>query len=302
MINDDDGGALGGMAAMLGQFGLGMGGNESNLDKIMELSRARRITQAALFDKENIEGQNNLIANHMIESLKRQKKWSKKGLLSFLNDDEFNLDDFSFTHDSFPIFNIKENKALKKIHQHLVGKQKQGGAFQSDFSELSGIMNFSVTTDNPDLSIISVNKIFDKLSNYYLEKSVEKQTHDFELIKSKYDSIQTRLNSVQYSIAKFDDENQGLIRRQDQVRKRQMQGEEMKLVSMLAEAEKQYQIAQLSLESKAAYIQIIDKPLPPLRPVNKGKVYYFLLGGLIGGILSVTYVIARKMLRDIMAA
>jgi len=300
MINEDDGGALGSMAAMLGQFGLGMGSSESNLDKIMELSRARRITQAALFTPAVIEGQEKLVANHMIESLKRQKKWSKKSKIPFLNNEVIQLEDFTFSHDSFPLFNIKENKALKKLHTYMVGKNKTGGAFQSSFSELSGIMNFSVTTDNPELSIITVNNIYDRLSSYYVEKSAEKQTDDYKLIKSKYDSIQTRLNSVQYSIAKFDDENQGLIRRQDQLRKKQLQGEELKLASMLAEAEKQFQISQLSLESKTAYIQEIDKPLAPLKPVSKSRLYFFLLGGFLGGIFSIIFIIAKKMILDIL--
>ena len=79
-----------------------------------------------------------------------------------------------------------------------------------------------------------------------------------------------------------------------------MQGEELKLASMLAEAEKQLQISELSVQSNSAFIQSIDRPIPPLRPSNKGKLYFFLLGGLLGGILSVVLVVAKKIYRDIM--
>ena len=137
MINDDEGGSLAGLAGMLGQFGFGMGGGESNLDKILELSKARIITQKALFEKEEIDGQNDYLANHLISALTQEKKWVNKSFFSFGNKDELNLTDFSFTHDSFPAFSLLENKALKKLHTHIIGKEKMGGAFTSDYSEVS---------------------------------------------------------------------------------------------------------------------------------------------------------------------
>ena len=69
---------------------------------------------------------------------------------------------------------------------------------------------------------------------------------------------------------------------------------------MLTEAEKQLQICQLSFESNSAFIQPIDRPIPPLKPSNKGKLYFFLLGGLLGGIFSIIFVVAKKMYGDIM--
>ena len=302
MINDEDGGSLGSMAAVLGQFGIGGPGSaESNLDKIIELSRTRTITQRALCKKAAIDGQSDYLANHLIRSLEARKKWNKKNLLSrFAGSDGLDLSGFSFKHDSVQAFQLIENKALKKLHRHLVGKEKTGDAFQSEFSEVSGIMSFRMTSGNPDLSIHIVENIFDELSDFYLVKTGEKQRHSYNLVKTKYDSIVNLLSSVQYSIAKFDDENQGLIRRMDQLKKKRMQGEELKLASMLAEAEKQLQISELSVQSNSAFIQSIDRPIPPLRPSNKGKLYFFLLGGLLGGILSVVLVVAKKIYRDIM--
>jgi len=70
---------------------------------------------------------------------------------------------------------------------------------------------------------------------------------------------------------------------------------------MVGEAEKQYQIAQLTLENKTAYIQLIDKPLLPLKPTNKGVLYYFIIGGCLGVILSSVFIVLRKLYRSIMS-
>ncbi len=303
MLNEEEGSPLGSIGNILGQFGLGSGGSESNLDKIIELSRARIITQNALFDIKPIAGQEDFLANHMINSMQKENNWDNDGILSFLSmDDEYNLDGFKFSHDSFPSFSLLENKALKKLHKHLMGKELEGGAFQSHYSELSGIMNFSLTTTSAELSVKTVNNLYSKLSEYYLGKNSEKQLKDFKIIKSKYDSIQSLLDKTMYGIAQFEDKNQGLIKKQDSYRLKKMKAEEMKLGSMLAEAEKQYQIAQISLDSKSDYIQLIDQPLLPLRPANKGKLYYFLLGGLLGGIFSISYLMIKKIYSDVMSA
>ena len=301
MLNENEGGSMGGLASMLGQFGLSGGSTESNLDKILQLSKARIISQEALFEKTNIEGQNDFVANHLIESLTYLDRW-KSGRLSKLlgGQEELSLDDFKFTHDSISAFSLKENKALKKIHAHVVGVNDNSGLFKSDYSELTGIMTFSMISSEDDLSIDLVNLMYEKLSNYYIEKAVEKQNYDYRVIKSKYDSIAYELNNVQNQLAYFQDRNKSLFKKQDQLVENKLRIEEQKLFTLYAEAEKQKQIAELSLNSKTPYIQAIDTPIKPLRPINKGRIYYFLLGGFIGGLLSCSYVIIKKMYQEIM--
>ena len=104
-----------------------------------------------------------------------------------------------------------------------------------------------------------------------------------------------------YSIAKFEDENRGLITKKDAYKLKRMKGDELKLSTMYSEIEKQYQLATISKERTSEYIRVIDRPLLPLRPVNKGRIYYFLLGGLLGGIMSVAYLFVKKTYKDIMA-
>jgi len=301
MLNDENSGSLGGLTSMLGQFGLGMGSSESNIDRIMELARARVIAQASIFQKDKIADSEDYIANHLISDLRSRKMWASDGLLNFGSDEDLDIKDFNFTHDSVAAFTLSENKALKKLYIHLVGKNKLGGAFATDYSELSGIMNFHVSSADPELSVKLVNNYYDELSAYYLEKTNEKRTKEYELIKSKYDSIQTALNKVQYSLADFEDRNRGLYRRVDNVREKKLRGEEMKLFAILEELEEQLQLSQLAMENNQAYIQLIDRPILPLKPVNKGRLYYFLLGGLLGGILSITYLLIKKIYRNLIS-
>ena len=301
MLNDDGSNPLGGLSSMLGQFGFGVGGSESNIDKIMELSRARVISQSVLFSKEAVDGHSDYLGNHLINTLKSNGQWAKKGLLSFGGPGEHDISEFNFTHDSISGFDILENKSLKSLYGYLVGGNKMGGAFMTDYSEMSGIMNFHVTTSNPELSIDLVNKYYDELNAFYFEKAREKQMQDYNLVKTKHDSITAELKSVQYALADFEDRNRNLFRKVDNLKEMQLRGNEMKLIAMMQESEKQLQITQLALENKAAYIQLIDRPLPPLRPINKGRIYYFLFGGFLGGLLSIGFLLLKRMYQQTMA-
>ena len=51
MLNEDERGGAAALSGILGQMGFGIRSGEANLDKIVELSRARQISQDALFKK-----------------------------------------------------------------------------------------------------------------------------------------------------------------------------------------------------------------------------------------------------------
>lgn len=304
MLNEDESGGIAGISAVLGQFGFGaLGGSESNLDKIIELSKTRRIAQRTLLEKQFYNDKEDYIANHLIEAMEASEEWNKKGMLSFLSGpSDIELDNFRFTRDSFELFSITENTALKILHKVLMGEELNGGKFQSSYSEITGIMKFSMTSSDAELSILIVKSIYNNLKDYYTEKSTEKQKADYNIIKTKYDSITTELNGIQYRIAKNKDTGLGLTRSRDLLPSKKLVEDERRLQLMLGEAEKQKQLAELTLGTSTPYIQIIDSPILPLKPVNKSRIFYFLFGGLLGGILAISYIIIRKVYSDIMSS
>lgn len=306
MLNEDESGGLGGLSGLLGQFGLMQGSSESNLDKIMELSRSRRITENALLDTIVVAGQKDLFANHLITSLSELDMWKQTGFLGiFKGSDSLDISDFKFSEVRTDQFNDKQNKAIKRLHLKLAGDATGSiapdGLLKSSYNEVTGIMTFSLTSSNPDLSIQGVSKFFETLSEFYIEKSTEKQLYDYKIIKNKYDSIVGRLSAVQYQLAEFQDKNNQLFRRKDQLAEKQYRTEEQKLALMMGEAEKQVQLASLTLENKTPYIQLIDAPIKPLRPVNKSKIYYLIFGAFLGAFICIAFLVVRRMYREIMS-
>ena len=149
MVYEDESGSLGGLSALMGQFGLSAGSSDSNLDKILQLSKSRTITQGALFEKVTLNQKEDYIANHLIESFNYLNNWKEGGLSKILGgDDEFNIDDFKFTRTDVSNFSMEEKKALKKIHAMVVGDEDNSGYFSSDGSSTTRLRRFNTTSSN----------------------------------------------------------------------------------------------------------------------------------------------------------
>lgn len=301
MLNEDESGGLSGLSGVLGSFGIGLGSSESNLDKILELAKTRRVTQNAIFTQTTIDGKKDYLANHYINMLREYDEWKVgNGLFSF-EEDSLNIDDFLFAHDSISIFTTQENKALKKVHRLIAGTDKKEGSLKCYYNELTGIMALIVDCQNDELAVTLNNEVFNKLSAFYIEKAVEKQSYDLDIIKSKYDSINSTLASVEYRLAAFEDSNQQIFRKKDILTKNRLSTEKQKLQYMIGKAEEQLQIAQITLDNRTPYIQVVDHPLLPLKPQNSSPLFYFIVGFIFGGFLAIAFIVIKKLYKEIMS-
>ncbi len=302
MINDEEQSSSIGVGSILGQFGLGSGGSEYNLDKVLELSKSRKITQNALFNNVIILDKKTYLANHLIEYFESKNEWGNrkwhKALLG--PTDVLPLKGFRFSNDSISNFTTLENKALKSLHQKIIGNKAVGveGILETEYSETSGIMYMTTRAENPELSIHVTKELFSELSEYYVEKTIEKQNHTFKILKEKTDSISGTLASTQYQLASFKDAHQSIFSKKDNLKEQKLMMEIQKLSVMYGEAEKNLQIADLSLKNKTPYIQVIDDPLLPIPPNKQSIILDLIKGLMLGGFLGFIYIIGRKIIKD----
>ena len=290
LVNGNEGSSLG-IAAIAGKLGLdGLGGNNTNLDKITGLSKSRRIVQLALFHREVIDGKDDFFANHLIRERNLHKSWEK---------DTTGLKDFEFKHNNFERFNRAENKALLELYDILSGEK---GIFTCSFAKTSEMLTLDMETTNETLSIELIQAIFSELGDFYVKKSTTKEAKTYRVLKEQSDSIKRLARSREASAASFDDRTRGLILNQDKLPSEQMKKEALIYNTMYAESQKNLAIAGFALESKAPYIQEIDLPIAPLKPKLKSKKMAVVLGLLIGGFLGVLFVVLRKKIKEALKA
>jgi hypothetical protein len=294
MVNDESrGGAGGGVASLLGQFGLGgASSGEFNLDKIVELSRSMRIVSVSLFKKVKIKGKEDFIANHIILSYDYYNTIWKK--------DTTGLRTFLFTHDTLANFTRQENKALKTIHDHVKGTKILKSLLTIGYVEETGILNMNIMGNSEQLSIGLLNAIYKELSEYYISRTIERQKKTFEMMKTKTDSLGTLLNKLDYSIARFEDSNFGLVDETSSTPKERMLRDRGLVQFAYAEAVKNKEFAEFTLRNVTPVFQAIDTPIPPLGPIKYSKSRAIFLGGFLGGFLAVLFIIFRKIYLEAM--
>ncbi len=303
MVNEEDSNS-GNIGGLLGQFGLG-GSSEYNLDRILELSKSRRVSQNILFDTVVVQGKADMIANHTIDYLESEREWGNLNILYKLlyGNDPLPLKGFRFKHPVDSLFGPLENKALKALHIKLAGTPDGGkiGLITTDYSEDSGIMKLIAETHRPELSAHLATYLYEELSRYYIAKSTEKHKATYEIVKTKSDSIAAALNTAQYNLAAFNDQNLNIFRNKDKLTEQRLLIEIEKLMAMYAKAEENLQVADFTLKNKTPYIDIIDEPILPLVANRPSIVQALIRGMILGLILSLLFVIVRKLIRDTLA-
>ena len=262
MLNDDNNPQITSIGGVLGQFGLPIPSGKYNVDKLLEIAKSRKILESAIFQTANIDGINTFLANHFINIYALRKVWSNK-------DTEYA--NFSFKTDSVENFSPEENFALKSLYNLIIGQEERSNAlFQTDYGKTDYIMSFETTTQSPELSIAFTNSMYDEVSEFYIEKAVEKNQSVYDLIKVRRDSLAILVQETSYKIAQIKDRTAGSFRSINNVDVANLTAYLVGLETAYQEVEKSLNNADIVLKTGTPLIQLLDRPIPPLSPDGSG--------------------------------
>ena len=294
MVDEDEGSGLAGMSNILGQIGIGgIRRGKYNLDRILEISKSRRVLKMALFAQSKLEGETDFLANHLIRRIDLHKAWA---------DDTTGLKDFLYTKDKEDSFTAVEYKVLKTLQGLLNGNEKKEGIYHTSYNEDTGIMTLKIESPAEQLSIALVDTIYATLTKYYVESSTEKAAGTYNLMKEKTDSLAEALTAAEYNLASFVDRNQNIYSaREGSLPRTRMMTQVKRLQVMHAEALKNLEFADFSLKNKTPFITLIDSPVPPISPESQSLIKAAIVGMLLGLMIGITVVLGRKIYRDAMA-
>jgi uncharacterized protein involved in exopolysaccharide biosynthesis len=293
-VDEEEGGSASGITGLLGQFGLSSARpSRYNLDKILALCKSRRVIEQTLFVKADINGEVDYLANHLLRAYatgKEHEDGKTPGVVSY------------FTHDSLALFNRDENEMLMGLYGFIIGPpdDPKKALLAANYNEDTNIMSIEMTTNNETLSIALTESLFNKLSEYYINKAVEKQLQTLTIIEAKKDSVLGVLKDTEYKLAQFSDSHQGLMRKTDQISELRLRREITALSAMYAEVLKNTEVADFSLKNKTPFIQVIDSPLAPIEPTRLSLPRKIVLGFLIGGIIGSVFIVGRRILQDLL--
>lgn len=280
MREEEDPNAVSGVSSIIGQFGFGRR-SSFNLDRLLELSKSRKIVTAMLFDSAMVNGTDDFLANHLIEVYELDQRWVE------VNPD---FDGFRFIHSKVDSFTILELSGLKRVHKFVVGNESRDGITTANYSELSSIVSLTASTINEQLSIQVINILFDKLAAYYINNATKKQLRTYRVVKKKADSIGAELLERETEYAQFRDANQNLYSNLARLKEQRLFRDITRLNVVYSEALKNLEIADFTLKNATPVITELDRPVPPLQASRPDYVKLAFIASLLTLLAGVAWI------------
>lgn len=292
MLNEEDGGgaALGGV---LGQFGLGGGGSEYNLEKVIELSKSRLIIQNVLLDSIEVGGVSDRLGTHLMEVYNLRNKWREMGMET--------MAEVQLTSDSVSDIGRSGIRVLQSLQRIIISGYDGDPALASLRSDAgTGIFTYRIVSLDEDLSFGLATSLYEHLSAFYINKSTGNQRLTYTRIKNKADSLSQELNAAEYQLALRRDGSLGLNLNRDQVARSQLERKVQILNVMYAEAVRNLAAAEFALSNATPFFATIDRPLLPLGRIRASWSQQLGLGLFLGGFLAAVLVFIRYMFLKVM--
>jgi len=285
-------GLLSSYAGLASQFGFDLGGtgggvfSESN---IMNLMQSRLMITRTLLDTiYDARGRMMSLADYYIDMNHLRKAWSKSpnipSHISF--PPGISADSLTYIQDSLMgSFFTYINKNYLDIEK----TNKEGSIIQ-------------VTCTAPDELFAKrfTEGLVKHVSLFYIQTKTKRASRNVDLLQARLDSVRRAYLAALYGTAVSTDENLNPARAVLSVPTINKQTQAQILGAEYAELVKNLEIAKMTLLQETPLIQVIDKPILPLKEKRLGKTKGTILGGIIGSVLAIFVLMIKKIYRDVM--
>jgi uncharacterized protein involved in exopolysaccharide biosynthesis len=291
---DKGGGGLGsamGLASSLGfDLAAGGGGGLFTSSNIIELMKSRLVVEKTLLNPVQVEGKEISLADYYIQWNDLEKGWTKNPRLKNIKyPANADRNKFSLVQDSI-LQTISYD--LTKDNLTIVQMDKK-----------VSIISLSVKTKNELFSKLFCEQLLKETSDFYIETKSKKARLNVEVLQHQADSIRAELNNAITGVASANDNVYNLnpafnVKKTPGTRK---QVDVQANTAILTQLVAQLELSKVSLRKETPLVQIIDRPILPLKKEKLGRIKTFVLGGFLAGFLSVLYLVFGRIYKDLIA-
>ena len=281
-------GALGLASSLVGiDLGSSAGGAFSGAN-LIELLKSRNIVEKALLNPIVVDGKKQSLVQHFINFNKLNKKWYKKPLLKGIVFTP-GVDRSNYT--------LQQDSILGKIYETIAGEKGLLTVAQKD--KKISIINIEVKSTDELFSKAFTESIAQEVSSYYIEIKSKKARQNMEILQRQTDSIRAELNVAITGVAASADNTFGLnpammVRKTPGTRR---QVDVQANTAILTQLVTNLEMAKVSLRKETPLIQVIDRPILPLKKEKVGKLKSLILGSFLAGFLTVLVLIFKKLVQ-----
>jgi hypothetical protein len=286
--DEKSGGGLGGALGLASSLGLDLGGGGGSMfsgANLTELFKSRAMVEKTLLSTvPNADGKPITLAELYIQNNEWRAKWEGKPKLEkiqFLPNVKRTY--FTRVHDS--ILGVMYDE-LSKTSLSVAQKDKK-----------IAIINIDVNDKNEVFAKQFCENLAKTVSDFYVSTKSKKAKINMEILVRQTDSIRGELNGAITGVAVANDNTFNLnpalnVRRAPSARR---QVDVQANTAILTELVKQSELAKVTLRKETPLIQVIDRPILPLKNDKLGKAKALIFGGLLAGFLVALWLLFKKM-------
>ncbi len=292
-LEDQSQDGLSSALSLASQFGFDLGGGGGGMfasANLMELFKSRTIIEQTLLLPVKVNNNTISYAEMFIQGQDWRKKWEEKPALKGI---QFlpNADRTNFTRVQDSVMGVIYDLLLKR-DLSVIQKDKK-----------IDIITIELQSGNEDFAKNFTEALATQVSSFYISTKNKKARQNMEIIQGQTDSIRGLLNGAITDVAVANDNtfglNPALNVQRTPATKRQIDVQYN--AAILAELIKQTELAKVALRKETPLIQVIDRPILPLKKEKLGKLVGLVVGGILGGLLIVSLLVARRLYKEWMA-
>lgn len=289
---EEEGAGASAAMGLASQLGLDIGGASSGGAfkgaNVLEIFKSRLMIQKALLEPVSLDNKKQSLADLYIQANDWREKWTEKKKLKNIQ---------------FPVHAVNlsrtQDSILGLIHEVLLKKELSVG--QKD--KKNSVINVEITTKSEAFSKQFTETLAVIVSDFYIDTKSKKAKQNLAILEHQRDSIRVALNSSLTGVAVSNDEVFGLnpalnVRRVPGIKK---EVDVQANTAILTELVKQTELARINVRKETPLIQVIDKPILPLKKEKFGKLKGILIGGFLAAFLVTGVLIGRKVLKGVMS-
>ncbi|NDP22178.1 MAG: lipopolysaccharide biosynthesis protein [Paludibacter sp.] len=293
LVEKSSGGGLADLASSFGFGGLS-GGNNSAFsgDNLLEIIKSRYAIEKTLLTPVEYNGKQENLVEVYIDVNDLRKEWKKDKKNPELPTLGYPVgqarDSFTRTQDSV-LFSISSGITLSRSLS-VVRKDKKVSIVNVDFVSLSEVF-----------SKLFVEQLMEQTYIFYKQTKTAQSKANVDMMQHTADSVKTLYEKALYKGAGISqiNINQALqfaaVPRIKQERDAQLYG------TVYAEVLKNLETLKLDMARETPILQMIDTPIYPLKKDKLGKVKGIVVGGILGGMLIVVYLLGGVYLKELLS-
>jgi hypothetical protein len=292
LVEKSSSGGLADLASSFGFAGLVGGGSNGAFsgDNLLEIIKSRHAIEQTLLTPVDYKGQRKTLMEaymdftEMRKALKKIKK--NKDLRDLAYPVGHDRNTFNRTQDS--MLYVVYDGFIKGQSLKIIRKDKKVSVVNVDF-----------TSKDELFSKLFVETLMDQTYRFYRQTKTAQSRYNIDMMQQKADSVRALYEAALYKGAGYSQVNINPALQYAAVPRMKQESEAQLYGTVYTEILKNLETLKLDLARETPLVQVIDQPIFPLKKEKLGKIKGPFIGGVIGGVLIVVYLLGMLHVKEL---